>query len=284
MRLQHFADYAAIFQERFMKPLWERYPQRENDTWDSLGLFLEGYAFERQGRRPDYGPAAADVVMELKRGSVRLDSGTALNEAWQRFRKLLGGAGLNEANNPICPKGTVFSRKGSSRLTSSPSALELATEIAGNGNLTLVTYFKNMLGQDKVENAHRKLRELNGVGPKIASLFLRDLATYYNFTVSKERHLLQPIDVWVRRIVKELGGPANDQDVGKWIVSESATAWVNPEAVNQGMWYFAREIAGSYYRLKDSIHDLKCAEVLFAQHKQALNRAAQAATLIRIQP
>ena len=145
--------------------------------------------------------------------------------------------------------------------------------------MTLVTYLRGRLDKDQANQAHQELTTINGIGLKIASLFLRDLATYYTIAISKDRHLFQPIDVWVRRIVQELGGPTDDQDVGKWIVNKSA-GLVNPEAVNQGMWYFAREIAGSYHRLRNSIQYLSYAKALFGQHEQALNRSAKTATSI----
>lgn len=285
MRLKHFADFSAIFQERFMKPLWERYPLRESDTWDALGLFLEGYAFERQGRRPDYGPAAADAVVQAKSKGEGLETTDIHQSLWDCFKHYLNGSGLNEANNPLCPQGTSYSRKKGSTLTNKQSAVEFIRRISGDGfPPNIILFAKAGLECDQLKAVHGRIKEINGIGPKIASLFLRDVATFYKAFPSNDRQLLQPIDVWVRRIVNELGGPANDQDIGTWIVSESTIASVNPEAVNQGMWYFAREIAGSYYRLQDSIHDLRCAGVLFDQHKRALNGAAQAASIIRIQP
>jgi len=285
MRLQHFADFSAIFQERSIKPLWERYPLRESDTWDSLGLFLEGYAFERQGRRPDYGPAAADAVVQAKSKGERLETTDVPQALWDCFKHYLGNSGLNKANNPLCPKETSYSRKNRLTHTNKQSAVEFLRSISDDGippNIVLLA--KAELERDRLKAVHEKIKEINGIGPKIASLFLRDVSTFYNIFPSKDRQLLQPIDVWVRRIVKELGGPANDQDIGTWIVRESANASVNPETVNQGMWYFATQIAGSYHRLKASIHDLSRAEELFEQHKRALNGGAQAAGIIRIQP
>jgi len=285
MRLQSFADFSVIFQERFMKPLWERYPLRESDTWDSLGLFLEGYAFERQGRRPDYGPAAVDSVMKAKSKGGGLKR-QHVSQVWNDFKSYLGASKLNEANNPLCPQGTSYGPT-NNRTTRKESVLELLLGMSASGlPPNIVVYAKAGLAYDHLKTAHDKIKEINGIGSKIASLFLRDVATFYNIFPSKERHLLQPIDVWVRRIVRELGGPVtepNEQDprvdeaARKWIVNESARASANPEAVNQGMWYFATQIVGSYHRLKNSIHNPSYAKELLDQHKKALKRAAKAA-------
>ena len=289
MQLQSFADFSVIFQERFMKPLWERYPLCESDTWDALGLFLEGYAFERQGRRPDYGPAAVDSILKAKSNGGALGR-QHVNQIWNDFKGYLGGNKLNEANNPLCPLGTSYVQKKACRTTNKQSILEFLLNMSAIGlPPNIIVYAKAGLAYDQSKTVHEKIREINGIGPKIASLFLRDVARFYSVFPSRDRHLLQPVDVWVRRIVKELGGPVKDpgnQDAKvdeaaqKWIVNESARLSVTPEAANQGMWYFATQVAGSYYRLKNSIHNTTYAEGLLTQHKQALERAAKAAASI----
>lgn len=291
MQLQHFADFSTIYQERFMKPLWERYPQRESDTWDSLGLFLEGYAFERQGRSPDYGPVAADSVAKAKSKGGELNR-DHVSQVWNDFKLYFRGSNLNEANNPLCPRGTSYDRKTGSKTTIKESVLEFLLRMSANGlPPNIVVYAKVGLANGRLKAVHDKIKEINGIGSKIASFFLRDVATFYNIFPSDVRHLLQPIDVWVRRIAKELGGPVDnpneqnpkdDEAVQKWIVNQSARVSVNPEEVNQGMWYFATQIAGSYYRLKNSIYNTSYAQELLAQHKQALKRAAKAADDIQI--
>jgi len=64
--LQDFAAVGRLYQAQFMDPNWGRYPDRDTCPWDGIALFLWSYGFERQGRRPDYSHAAADVVHELK--------------------------------------------------------------------------------------------------------------------------------------------------------------------------------------------------------------------------
>lgn len=285
-QLRGFADFSVMFQERFMKPLWDRYPLCESDTWDALGLFLEGYAFERQGRHPDYSPAAVDSIVKAKSMGGGLEKGHVY-QVWNYFKLYLGANKLNEPNNPLCPQRTSYVHKRGCRTTTKKSVLEFllhmsASELPPN----IIVYAKAGLANDQSKAVYGKIKEINGIGSKIAAFFLRDVATFYNIFPSKNRHLLQPIDVWVRRVVKELGGPVVnpnvqdskvDETACKWIVNESATASVNPEAVNQGMWYFATQIAGSYHRLKIAVHDPSYAEELFAQHRQALERAAKAA-------
>jgi hypothetical protein len=146
-------------------------------------------------------------------------------------------------------------------------------------------YAKAGLEGEELREVHNEIKGINGIGSKITSLFLRDVATFYNVYPRDNRTLLQPIDIWVRRIVKKLGGPVTepseqnlkvDEKARNWIVNESSKESVCPEKVNQGMWYFASQIAGSYYRLKKSIEHEDFKNKFLAQHKQTLERAAKA--------
>jgi hypothetical protein len=73
-------------------------------------LFLEGYAFERQGRRPDYSHAAVDSIIKAKNNEGTLNR-KHVSAVWKYFKDYLDTIGLNEANNPLCPKGTYYDVK-----------------------------------------------------------------------------------------------------------------------------------------------------------------------------
>jgi hypothetical protein len=88
------------------------------------------------------------------------------------------------------------------------------------------------------------MTSINGVGAKIASLFLRDVALVYGIEPQKSRELLQPIDVWVKRYVYRWAGKMSDAKCAKWIVENCRLAGASPEKVNAGMWYFGALIAG----------------------------------------
>lgn len=83
---QFFACLSELFEARFLIPLWQKYPLRDSDIWDAVALFLEGYASERQGAKPDYRHAAADIAKELAQAHKSLDSDTA-QLAWKLFAR-----------------------------------------------------------------------------------------------------------------------------------------------------------------------------------------------------
>jgi hypothetical protein len=107
---------------------------------------------------------------------------------------------------------------------------------------------------------HQELQSISGVGPKIASFFMRDVACRYDCfpAATQERYLLQPVDVWVRRVAESLGAPAvfaDPRPAASFIVEQSLDAGITPERVNQGMWYFSAEVAGTEYYLSKLFAD-----------------------------
>jgi hypothetical protein len=252
---------ASVAARRFSDPLWASYSDPMTSVWDSLGVFLEGYAFERQGRAADFPAVAADVVEEL-----RLFTPDP-SQVWQRFQAKLGSTSLNIKNNPLAPKGTALT---GGSVTSKKSAVEIANEVV----TPLVQWVLRGLNANQTDEVHAKIREITGVDYKIASLFLRDVAVRYSVFPSTSRWLLQPIDTWVRRSAALLGAVGDDEAAAKFIVQIAQTENYEPEKVNQGMWYFGSEIAGSGYRLTRALADLTTAEELLKRHLHSFANAA----------
>jgi hypothetical protein len=280
--LQFLARLSYLYEERFLKPLWNKYSNRESDDWDALIIFLEGYAFARQGAPNDFIHAACDAIQQLREGRVTLADRNVASKAWTAFSTLLNNSDLNYANNPLCPKGTEYVRKfkGASRMarTSQLSAIEfLGTLALKGGAANIIMYAKQNLERDNLRGVHQALSGrdgINGIGGKIASFFLRDVAGFYHIGPSKDRYMLQPIDVWIRNMSTQLiGVQKSDKEVARWIVREAARSGINPEAVNQGMWYYGSQVGGSGYRVARALNDLGYAKALLDEHIEALRSA-----------
>lgn len=277
--LQFLARLSYLYEGRFLKPLWNKYPDREHNDWGALSIFLEGYAFARQGAPSDFAHAACDSIQEMIADGITIASSHTAGKLWITFSALLRNTDLNYANNPLCPKGTEYEHRyrGTARATrtSRSSILEF---LARCESTNIVAYAKQNLEQENVRTVHQQLStEINGIGNKIASFFLRDVATFYHILPSKDRHLLQPIDVWVRRISGQLmGRQTSDEGIAIWIVQEAAKCGVSPEAVNQGMWYFGSQIGGSEYRVSRALADPKFAKGLVDEHIDALRSGLEA--------
>jgi hypothetical protein len=233
-----FAQLGRLFEARFLRPTWNKYPSRETNDWDAVGLFLAGYAFERQGAKPDYHHIAADVVAELARQRVAFMDKDTPQISWDLFCRLSGKANLNYANNPLCPQSTSYIRKTGSSTTYNKSIIEFLHSLSVSGlTSNIVLFAREGLQLDCTKDVHAAIQDVNGIGSKIASLFLRDVAIVYDLEPSKDRHLLQPVDVWVKRVFEKLASQKakNEQDfepVQKWIMDEAAKAGVRAEAVN----------------------------------------------------
>jgi hypothetical protein len=88
---------------------------------------------------------------------------------------------------------------------------------------------------------------IRGIGPKIASLYLRDLVDIYDLEskiTSEDLGFLQPIDVWVRRVAHKTGilgdEKLSDADIQKRIVCVCRGLGVSALRFNQGAWYLGK--------------------------------------------
>lgn len=266
---------AKLYRTFMLEPTVSACPDLEADAWSSLKFFLLGYAFERQGRSPDYAPAAADTIDDLRGMSIDAEAAEA---GWAIFSQKLGGRSLNHANNPMCPKGTCYSRKYETPYqlrTSNLSALELAAQVLEGK--PIVAWAKELLADDTVAEAHRTLTLVNGVSHKIASFFLRDVATISGLKPSRDRYLLQPVDTWIRFVVQALAGDnqMDDRSCASFITEQTC----DPESANQGIWYFCTMVAGSSkYLVIRCIDSPDHTRVVLDRHLATLARVGQAAS------
>jgi hypothetical protein len=192
-------------------------------------------------------------------------------DVWLRFQMKLSSTGLNIKNNPLAPKGTQFTQDGQTLSTTKDSAIELANKIGK----PLVQWVRCGLQENRADEIYMKLRSITGVGEKIASLFLRDVACRYRIFPTDSRWLLQPIDTWVRRSAAFFGASGSDKAIAEFIVQMAENETCEPERIDQGMWYFGSEVAGSEYRLTQALANLSKAEDLLKRHQHSLLRAAR---------
>ena len=255
-----------------VEPLWAKCPKWQEGPWDSIRLFLLGYAFEHQGTAQDFGPAAADAVAELRERILGLP---AAEEAWNAFAKKLGDR-LNHAVNPLCPSRTSYTRKGAARHTKKPSVVELAAEtLAGQ---SLVAWARDQIKEGATRRAHGNLCGINGIGRKIASPFLRDVAVSLDLSArdNDSRSLIQPIDVWVRLVARALSGQPkpDDADCAEYL----AQSFSRSERLNQGIWYFCTKVAdSSRYVVTRLLADESAFRFRVRQHVRGLQRGPEIA-------
>lgn len=134
-------------------------------------------------------------------------------------------------------------------------------------DLKIIGQIKQRLTNEQIKDMWDNLRQIRGVGPKIASLFLRDFSVYFELSreliKDKDRWLLQPVDTWIRRAVRSFENDTKmkDEEVAKWLVD-----FDQPELINQGIWYFGSQIARSEYRFCQALKEPSYAKKLFKEH------------------
>jgi hypothetical protein len=111
-----------------------------------------------------------------------------------------------------------------------------------------------------------RLTSIRGVGPKIASLLLRDVCWLYNLehlVAPGDRLLLQPVDAWLRRVADRLTEEVSGEQTPDWVIAGKVAkltrrAGVSGIAFNMGVQYFGlREArhAGGFARAFRSLTD-----------------------------
>jgi hypothetical protein len=97
-----------------------------------------------------------------------------------------------------------------------------------------------------IKKLYKDLMDITSVGPKIASLYLRDLVDLYDLEskiAPEDLMLLQPVDVWVRKVAQKTGiinYGASDEEIQKSILLVCQKAGVSALRFNQGAWYLGK--------------------------------------------
>ena len=297
--LQRLQTLAKFFEKRYLLDLAsEEFSALESNDWHALSFFLRGYAFEHQGRSPNFGPVAANVVQDLSE-ECRLEDSDTAKKVWDKFCNALSKlpSRNEEAGkepeilaaakvNPLAPKDFEFylRRKGvKSQKPNRVKKISVIEFVRPVERRNIVAWTKRELSKD-AKAAHNSLKDINGVGGKIASLWLRDIACLFQLEPDLERqkeyrHLLFPVDIWVRRAVAIMAGekkyndPKWDSETAKWAVKECIKYDLSPEKVNMGLWYLGAQIAGSEYVMEKNFKDESQFADLVREHLKRMGRA-----------
>jgi hypothetical protein len=200
------------------------------------------------GRSPYYPQAAARAVQAYK-GSIPKEDFEEF--VWQQFLREIEasseGQGANVRNNPLAP-----SFHGLKSITSFVAGL-------GQWSHNLVVWTEEGLREGRIGHTYDELQQVRGVGPKIISLFLRDVVTAFEmneFDLEPERYL-QPIDRWTQRGAEVLASqmqkpkPKTGTECAEIIVEASRVVGVRPSLVNAGLWIFGALFAQTEAKFRE---------------------------------
>jgi len=121
--------------------------------------------------------------------------------------------------------------------------ISLVNFIQFNNEKNILHFLIEQIKSKKIARAYRNLDGIWSIGPKIASLILRDVVYIYkleNYLSAEDYYFLQPIDTWVHNLSRRIKLVNNDKiyrDEAKDITDKCFEFGVNPIHYNQGVWY-----------------------------------------------
>ena len=121
--------------------------------------------------------------------------------------------------------------------------ISLVNFIQFNNGKNILHFLIEQIKSKKIAEAYQDLDGIWSIGPKIASLILRDVVYIYeleNYLSDEDYYFLQPIDTWVHNLSKriELVDRIKIYKVeAKDITDRCFELGVNPIHCNQGVWY-----------------------------------------------
>ena len=248
--IRNMASFSYLF--------WENYHiEPPKDAFSSLLNFVTTYSYERQGSPRAYRTIARRVLNEIFKGNIKKITQKEVDSAWILYDKIAkedyNGLGLNVTHNS---------------LSSDKGVLKMLAE---KGERNIYNYAKILLKEGQVEKAYAFMVSISGVGQKIASLYLRDIA-YIELEPAKHyHHLFQPIDTWINQAIKIIlsytsdKAPTRISDKQKLIVELCREAECSPIEFNQGAWFAGSVIAEDYGTLKYIIENREKAEELIME-------------------
>lgn len=220
-----------------------RGPEQANylldDPIKGLSFLLENAFARAGGEQAGYGKIACDALslsIEACGDYQRLISfPNAKNQVWDNFERLCNkkGIGLNRNLNEQVVKGLVKLAQESLHLNPFE---ELSVKVP-----------KNTI------EAFSILRNIHGIGDKVASFILRDIVSIMNLEKGirpQDQILLQPIDRWVNGIatfIWDIPDRTPDWLIALRIISECQKYDCLPTSFNQGAWKYGSSV------IKDTI-------------------------------
>jgi hypothetical protein len=232
------------------------------DPYQALIRFVNSYAYERQGAAPAYKKIAEKVIEKIfNQRSISLTSAD-VSDAWTEYNTMArveyNGLKVNGKTNPMSDdKGVLW-------------------VIERNRILNLASHTKCLIRNRKTLEAHSLIDSIRGVGPKIASLYLRDVAFLGEISEGgiEDQYLLQPYDTWIDQALTILVGATKPKTLKarqQMIVRLCLEAEVSPIAFNQGAWVLGSQIAEDFETFARLVEG-KDSRAIIQQHLEEIER------------
>ena len=212
--------------------------------------FILGFSFY-QGRRDkiseEFEKRAKDVILPfmktnniLSSSSERITDKKSLKKEYTQIYYLLSNGGINKEGDRLM----VI------------SIINFIQSIEGHN---ILLHLINLIKSRRLTDSYHQLDSIWSIGPKIASLILRDVVYIYNladFLENKDYYSLQPVDTWVHQISQKIELIREDKiykNESKDIVDRCREFKISPINYNQGAWYIGTNSHKIILRSVDNI-------------------------------
>lgn len=230
---------ANLFQSYFYKDT--SFKEQFEDNYHALICFFKYYAYSRQGAASAYPKIAEKALQNRFMRSVKSITIADAEEVWKNYQEIArneyNNLGVNKKLNPI------RSDKG------------ILTKMTKKNIINLASHVRSLIQNNQTKEAHDLVDDIRGVGTKIASLYLRDIAYLGRIPENtiKDSYYLQPVDTWINQAISIIFGQGKPKVLRKkqeMIVELCETANVSPIAFSQGAWVLGSQVAGDYLTFK----------------------------------
>ncbi len=127
--------------------------------------------------------------------------------------------------------------------------LDLINFIQWNEHKNITVFLEDKIKSRSLQEAYKNLQNIHAIGPKVASLILRDLVYIRKLEKYLNRpddyYYLQPVDIWVHRLSRKLGLVSREEiyheKEARDITNRCFELGVNPIHYNQGIWYIGTQ-------------------------------------------
>ncbi len=178
------ASFAPAYQNAILKidqnENWKK--QFENDpeaNYIALQFFLEHFAYERDVKVEAYPVIAKQTIEEVFNGKLETVNSEQAIKAWEIYRNIADSKGINANLNPM---------------NKDKGVLTVMTE---QSVPNIANHVKTLLGQKETKKAYDFIDRIRGIGTKIASFYLRDIAYLAGLEENTNRRISSIYSHWI---------------------------------------------------------------------------------------
>jgi len=242
---------AAIYQNCYLSDTM--FKEQFANEYQALVCFISNYAYERQGAAAAYPVIAERAIEKVFHKEIKSVTHAHVQMAWGACKEIatddFNNLQLNATHNPMHSQNGILAI------------------MAEQGIHNIALHIKGLIEKDKTREAHELIDSVRGIGPKIASFYLRDIVYLAKLTESKikDQFYLQPVDTWLEQALSIIFGaraPTKLREQQEIIVNLCKEADCSPIAFNQGAWVLGSQIAGDYNTLQKLAKNEKAKEII----------------------